>query len=95
MTLRYTAITNEDLGRNYLDAIEKANRRYSESELLGALESASGAERVETIELSFDQLIARLQTLRFDQEDSPRRKKLQRVVERLRRVQKDLADMVD
>jgi integrase len=95
MTLRYAAITNEDLGRDYLAAVEKANRRYCKIDVLAALESRAGSETNQTVEFAFDQLLARLQALRFDEEDSQRRKKLQRVVERLRRVQKDLAAIID
>ncbi len=93
MTLRYVAITNEDLGRDYLSAIAKANRRYSQTDVFAALESRTDATPMQTIELSFDQLITRLQSIRFDEEDAQRRKRLQRVVERLRRVQRDLSDL--
>lgn len=93
MTLRYAAITNEDLGRDYLNAIARANRRYSESEVFPALETPR-AEPTQAIELSFDQLIARLQAIRFDEEDPQHRKRLQRVVERLRRVRRDLPDFL-
>ncbi len=93
MTLRYVAITNEDLGRDYLSAIAKANRRYSQTDVFAALESRTDATPMQTIELSFDQLITRLQSIRFDEEDAQRRKRLQRVVERLHRVRRDLSDL--
>ena len=93
MTLRYVAITNEDLGRDYLSAIAKANRRYSQTDVFAALESRTDATSMQTIELSFDQLITRLQSIRFDEEDAQRRKRLQRVVERLHRVRRDLSDL--
>ncbi len=95
MTLLYAAITNEDLGRNYLAAIEKANRRYSEIDVLTALESRTRNEPDGNIELAFDQLLSRLQARRFDEEDTERRKRLQRIVERLRRVRKGLDDLID
>lgn len=69
--------------------------RYCEIDVLAALESRTGSETAQTVELAFDQLLTRLQALRFDDEDSQRRKKLQRFVERLRRAQKHLAVIID
>ncbi len=94
MTLRYAAITNEDLSRDYLAAIANVNRRYSETGALVAFENNAGAESAPTIEHCFDQLLARLQALRFDEQESLLRKRLQRVVERIRRVRKELSDLL-
>ena len=62
--------------------------------MLAALQGKAGVEPTEAIELPLDRLIARLQAIRFDEEDAQHRKRLQRVVERLRRVRRDLSDLV-
>ncbi len=94
MTLRYVEVTNEDLGREYLSAIEQARHRYSELKDVSHAKTDEGGDPVDAIKAIFDELVARLQRMRFDDSDSARRKGLQRLVERLRRAQSDLPDLL-
>ena len=94
MTLRYVEITNVDLGRDYLRAIDRAGRHYAGLAAPGGTQTAASSASMGSIEADFDQLVARLQTLRFDEPDPERRKRLQRFVERLRRAQNDLPDLI-
>ncbi len=97
MTLRYVEITNRDLGKNYLEAIERVRHRYAALKNLPRV-SGSGSEDetdpAQTVDTAVDQLIARVQAVRFDHPDPARRKRLQRLVERLRRAQADLAELL-
>lgn len=91
MTLRYVEVTNEDLGREYLSAIEQARHRYSElKEGRRAETDADDSDPVDTINAIFDELVARVQKIRLDDSGAARRTRLQRFVERLRRAQSDL-----
>jgi site-specific recombinase XerD len=90
MTLRYVEVTNEDLGRDYLRAMDNARQRYS---TLRAIESGRILEQDAssgTIAGAFDQLIGRIQARRFEEPDPRRRSELQRLVERLRRAERTL-----
>ena len=95
MTLRYVEVTNEDLGREYLSAIEQARQRYSELKDVSHAKTDEGGDPLDTIKAIFDDLVARVQRMRFDDSDSTRRKGLQRLVERLRRAQGDLPDLLE
>ncbi len=57
-------------------------------------ETDESTDPVDAIKAVFDDLVARLQRIRFDLSDSARRKRLQRLVERLRRAQNDLPDLL-
>lgn len=76
MTLRYVEITNVDLGRDYLRAIEKAGRHYASLDLSRSKSTAEDSDPCESVEAGFDQLVARLQAVRFDHPDPGRRKRL-------------------
>lgn len=89
MTLRYADVTPTDLSRAYLDAAEKNRERYA---ALGpAILPDRGAQPTTNVVAALDDVIARLQQLRFDHPDERRRHDLQRLVERLRRARADLA----
>ncbi len=94
MTLRYVEVTNEDLGREYLSAIDKARLRYSELKEVRHEETDESGDPVDAIKAAFDGLVARIQSMRFGHSDSAPRKRLQRFVERLRRAQSDLHDLL-
>lgn len=97
MTLRYVEVTNEDLGRDYLKALEKARHQYASLELANTSAAEEPEERREpltVIEATFDQLVARIQGVRFDHPNPKLRKKLQRFVERLRRAQSELSNLL-
>ena len=93
MTLRYVAVTDEDLRRDYLKAMERARLHYDN--LKGTeITAETGKEYlVESLRSAFDHLVAHFQSARFDHPDPVRRKRLQRVVERLRRWQTELPDL--
>lgn len=93
MTLRYVEITNVDLGRDYLRAIDRAGRHYA-GLAAPAEGEPGGSASTGSIEADFDRLVARLQARRFDELDPERRKRLQRFVERLRRAQADLPQLL-
>jgi hypothetical protein len=94
MTLRYVEVTNEDLGRDYLKAISKAKERYAELKLVESAEPADLRKPRADLDATFDQLVARVQALRADHADPARRKSLQRLIERLRRAQGDLPNLL-
>ena len=94
MTLRYVEVTNEDLGRDYLKAMDKARQQYAELRDVASGKAQQRHEPLVAIEVAFDQLVTRIQTARFDHPDANRRKKLQRYVERLRRAQAELPNLL-
>jgi integrase len=96
MTLRYVEVTNEDLGRDYLKAMERVRQRYPmpmpEEVLDLSLPGEQGPRQA--VDAAFNQIVARVQALRFDHPDPARRRKLQRFVERLRRAQGEIPDLL-
>lgn len=89
MTLRYADVTPTDLTRSFLAAAEKSRERYA---ALGpAILPDRGLPSPINVGPALDDVIARLQQLRFDHPDQRRRHDLQRLVERLRRARADLA----
>jgi integrase len=96
MTLRYVEVTNEDLSKAYLNAVTKARQQYAGLKRIHIDKETSAPQgALETIGAAFDELVARIQTVRFDHPDLNNRKKLQRFVERLRRMQSDLPNFVE
>lgn len=96
MTLRYIAVTNEDLSKAYLEASAKARQRYvmfKRFQVNGEIKGTTGS--LEAISAAFDELVARIQTVRFDHPKPDKRKKLQRLVERLRRMQNEFPNMLE
>jgi len=98
MTLRYVEVTNEDLGRDYLKAMEKVRQRYPmpmpEEVPDLSLPGEQGQGPRQAVDAAFNQIVARVQALRFDHPDPARRSKLQRFVERLRRAQDEIPDLL-
>ena len=96
MTLRYVEVTNEDLGEAYLKAAAKARQKYSSLKLFHTDDGQAIAQGPqETIDTAFDELVARIQAVRFDHPNPEKRKKLQRLVERLRRAQGELPRLLE
>lgn len=98
MTLRYVEVTNEDLGRHYLKAVERVRQHYPMPNLEEVADLAMAGEQGphprQAIDAAFDQIVSRIQALRFEQPDPARRRKLQRFVERLRRTQGEIPDLL-
>jgi len=94
MTLRYVEVTNEDLGRDYLRAIDRVRHRYAELENVSTSAPDKSLDPLEALRALFDQLVARLQNFRFNHPDPQGRKKIQRAVERLRRAQSSLKKLL-
>jgi integrase len=92
MTLRYVEVTNEDLGRDYLRAMENARQRYSTLQAIESSHSPVQDESSGTIAGAFRVLVDRIQARRFKESDPKRRKKLQRLVENLRRAERALPE---
>jgi|SRR5688572_2195919 len=93
MTLRYLEVTNEDLNHAYSKAMESARERYDDLKN----PPNTGEHRAANpwiIEESFDELLARIQTVRFDHQDPDVRRRLQRFVERLRRARQEWPDVL-
>lgn len=97
MTLRYVQVTNEDLSKAYLQAIGKARQRYSGLKPLppeaGTDEFTQGS--AEAVSAAFEELVARVQRVRFDNPHFKKRKKLQRIVERLHRTQGEIKELLE
>ena len=94
MTLRYLEVTNEDLSRAYLQAMESARERYDGIKSPPNIAQGRRPENPQIVEASFDDLLARIQAVRFDHLDPDVRKRLQRFVERLRRAQQEWPDVL-
>ena len=95
MTMRYVEVTNEDLGKAYLKAVAKARKQYAELKRFHAnSETECPQGTLERIDEAFDELIARIQSVRFDHPIPLIRKKLQRFVERLRIMQKEIPNLL-
>lgn len=94
MTLRYVEVTNEDLGKNYLEALARAREHYALLTPPQTNGETEPQEPLEAMRAAFDELLARIQALRFDHPDPTIRKRLQRFVERLRRAQSELLDLL-
>lgn len=90
MTLRYVDVAPDDLARAYLAASKRSHERYATLTLPPALQP-SADDPAGGILTRFDDLVGRLQQLRFDQPDGAGRRSLQRLVERLRRARADTA----
>ncbi len=93
MTLRYVEVTNDDLGRDYLRAMERARHRYAQLKSV-ASQDPRGLSEPDKVGDAFDRLVACVQAVRFAHPDPVRRKKFQRFVERLRRVQGELPGLL-
>jgi integrase len=96
MTLRYVAVTDEDLSNAYLEAAVKVRQRYAMVKRFPVEgEMADNLESLDAINAAFDELVARIQKVRFDRPYSEKRKKLQRLGERLRRMQNEVPGLLE
>jgi site-specific recombinase XerD len=91
MTLRYARVTQSDIRRSYLKAREALEARYDlpaapAPEPEGKESSLTHAGIVRGIQT----VAAQLESFRRDQEEPASKKKIQRLVERLQRVARDL-----
>ena len=91
MTLRYTAVTQLDLQKSYYNAIEKANS----TDLIPQPSQILTKNNTQVNECSYvlagiDNLIVKIENIRRDLAIKKNKTKIQRIAERLRRVQQDL-----
>ena len=93
MTLRYLDINQEDLTQAYLKGSQRARQRY---EQLGECIQQNITKLGENPDIlgAFDDLIAQIQQTRFEHPNPTTKKKLQRVVEAIRRTRDKLPDLL-
>lgn len=92
MTLQYVDVSAEDLIREYSQACSKAREKYDG--LKGVRIDNPLPGTLGTVDSAFDELLARIQAIRFEHRDPRQRRKLQRLVERLRRAQRELPGLL-
>ena len=85
MTLRYAGVSQQDLRREYFNAVEKSKSIY----LLSKQSVKSETDKPEYILDSIDSLIAKTHCIRKDSTEKKSKLKLQRIAERLRRAFND------
>jgi site-specific recombinase XerD len=95
MTLRYVEVNRDDLRQSYLRAVREARKRYPHvAEIIDRKSSADVPNALDDLDGTFTDLAAQVQAIRFNHPDPAKRKKLQRLVEVLRRAQKKLPELL-
>jgi hypothetical protein len=95
MTLRYLDVNQEDLRQSYLRAIHAARKRYPQvAKVIDSKASPSAGDTLDDLDCAFTEFVARIQAVRFNHPDPAKRKKLQRLVERLHRAQAELPEVL-
>ncbi len=94
MTLRYARITQSDIRRSYLKAMESIDSRYEipvppAPNLQGKEQSLTHKGIVEGIK----SVATQLEAFRRDHQEPATKKKIQRLVERLQRVARDFENL--
>jgi uncharacterized protein YnzC (UPF0291/DUF896 family) len=95
MTLRYIEVNQDDLRQSYLHAISEARKRYPNvAEIIDRNSSDNTPNALDDLDCAFSNLAAHVQAIRFNHPDPAKRKKLQRLVEALRKAQKKLPELL-
>jgi Zn-dependent oligopeptidase len=95
MTLRYVEVNQDDLRQSYLRAVREARKRYPHvAEIIDRKSSDNTPNALDDLDCTFTDLAAQVQAIRFNHPDPAKRKKLQRLVEVLRRAQKKLPELL-
>jgi site-specific recombinase XerD len=92
MTLRYIEVNQDDLRLSYTEAIRKSRERYPH--LAPVIDEKTTDGGYDDVDRLLGDVIATIQGIRFDNDDLAKRKKLQRLVEGLRRIQVKARDLV-
>jgi len=85
MTLRYAGVSQQDLRREYFNAVEKSKSIY----LLSEQSTKSETDKPEYILDSIDSLITKIYCIGKDSTEKKSKLKLKRIAERLRRAFND------
>ena len=95
MTLRYVEVNQDDLRQSYLRAVAEARKRYPNiAEIIDRKSSDNTPNTLDDLDGTFTDLAAQVQAIRFNHPDPAKRKKLQRLVELLRRAQSKLPELL-
>jgi len=95
MTMRYVAITQQDVNRAFHLASQQARERYPEMEILStSLPILLTRNPQAAAHEHFSELIMSLDRLHLDEECPDKRKRLQRFVERIRRACRDYEALI-
>jgi integrase len=95
MTMRYVAVTQQDVNRAFHLASQQARERYPEMEILSAsLPILQTRDPQAAVPEHFSELIMSLNRLHLDEECPDKRKRLQRFVERMRRACRDFEALI-
>ena len=95
MTLRYVEVNQDDLRQSYLRAVREARKRYPNvAEIIDRKSSDNTPNALDDLDCAFSNLAAQVQAIRFNHPDPAKRKKLQRLVEVLRRAQRRLPELL-
>jgi uncharacterized protein YnzC (UPF0291/DUF896 family) len=95
MTLSYVEVNQDDLRQSYLHAVCEARKRYPNvAEIIDRKSLDNTPNALDDLDCAFSNLAAQVQAIRFNHPDPARRKKLQRLVELLRRAQRRLPELL-
>jgi uncharacterized protein YnzC (UPF0291/DUF896 family) len=95
MTLRYLEVNQDDLRQSYLRAVRDARKRYPHvAKIIDRKSSDDAPDALDDLDGAFSNLLAQVQAVRFNHPDPTKKRKLQRLVEALRRAQRKLPDLL-
>jgi len=87
MTLRYAAVSQADVRAAYFESLEKIQSRYKLPETPGAGSQSPSAGSDHQLILKYIEIAAqRMESLRRDVEEQPKKQLIQRLVERLKKL---------
>ena len=93
MTLRYAEVTGVDVQRAYLDTMAAIERRYEMPRLPLKHKQPDKRSARRSIRSNLDSLAGELEAFRRDHAQESEHKRIQRLVERLRRVARDFENL--
>ena len=95
MTLRYLDVNQDDLRLSYLTATRQARKRYPHvTKILDRKSEPAASNTLDDLDCAFSEIVASIQAVRFNHPDPDKKKKLQRLAERLRRDQSKLPELL-
>lgn len=93
MTLKYTGVSLPDLRQAYYDAIKKSESLYLLSK--STEDESHNTNRPDYILNGIDNIITTISSIRKDTKEGKRKKRLQRIAERLRRIYQDFGRVIN